>query len=100
MLMSNTVILAMQALPKVKDGNTSAIVDKVIKVIQKSGVKYKICPFETVMEGSYDKLIQIVDDARKVCIDAGVEEVLFNIKIELRPNKDVTIVQKTIKYDG
>jgi uncharacterized protein YqgV (UPF0045/DUF77 family) len=38
-----------------------------------------------VLEGSCNKLIQIVGDAQKVCIDAEVEEALIKIKIELRP---------------
>ena len=97
--MSNNIILAIQVLPKVKDGNTVAIVDKVIEIIQKSGVKYKICPFETVMEGPYDKLIQLVDDAQKVCLDAEVEEALISIKIELRPHRDVTMEGKTSRYN-
>lgn len=98
--MANNIILAIQVLPKVKDGNTVEIVDKVIEIIQKSGVKYKVCPFETVMEGPYDKLIQIVGDAQKVCLDAEVEEALINVKIELRPHRDVVMEQKTSKYGG
>lgn len=97
--MSNKIILAMQVLPKVKDGNTTAVVDKAIEVIQRSGIKYKICPFETVMEGSYDKLIKIVDEVQKVCLDAEVEEVLISIKMESRPHRDVTIEGKTDRYD-
>lgn len=96
--MSNKIILAIQVLPKVKDGNTTVVVDKAIEVIQRSGIKYEICPFETVMEGSYDKLIRIVDEVQKVCLDAEVEEVLINIKMESRPHSDVTIEGKTDRY--
>lgn len=97
--MSNNINLAIQVLPKVKDGNMYAVVDKAIEVIQKSGVKYRVCPFETVMEGSYEKLMQIVDEAQKACFEAGAEELLVNIKIQRRPNADVTIEEKTGKYD-
>lgn len=96
--MSNNVIFAIQVLPKVKDGNTVEFVDKAIEIIKRSGVKYRVCPFETVMEGPYDKLIQIVDEIRKVFLDTEVEEVLINIKIELRPHKDVTLEGKTSRY--
>ena len=70
--MSNSIILAIQLLPKVKDGNTVVIVDKVVEIIKRSGVKYTVCPFETVMEGPYDRLIRIVDEAQKVCLYAEV----------------------------
>ena len=85
-------------MPKVKDGNTVAVVNKVIEIIKKSGVKYKVCSFEMVMEGPYDRLIQIVGDAQKICLDADVEEALISIKIELRPHRDVTIEGKTSRY--
>ena len=96
--MPNNIILSIQVLPKVKNGNTVAIVDKVIEIIEGSGVKYKVCPFETVMEGPYDKLIQIVGNAQRVCLDAEVEKALISVKIELRPHRDVTIEGKTKRY--
>lgn len=96
--MSNNIILAIQVLPKMEDGNTVVLVDKIIEIIQSSGVKYKICPFETVMEGPYDKLIQIVGDTHQACLDAEVEEALINIRLELRPHRDITIEQKTSRY--
>lgn len=98
--MSNNIILAIQVLPKVRDGNTSAVIDKVIEGIQRSGVKYKVCPFETVMEGPYDKLMPIVDNARKVCLDARVEEAVINIKLEIRPDRDVSMEAKISQYGG
>lgn len=98
--MSHTVNMAIQVLPKVKDGNSYAVVDKAIEAIQRSGVKYRVCPFETVMEGPYEKLIEVIDKAQQACFDAGAEEVLVNIKIQRRPNEDVTIEEKTGKYDG
>jgi uncharacterized protein (TIGR00106 family) len=98
--MSHTINLAIQVLPKVKDGNTYAVVDKAIEVIRQSGVKYRVCPFETVMEGTYDKLMQIVSDAQQACFDAGAEEVLVNIKIQHRAGSDVTIAEKMDRYDA
>lgn len=97
--MSHTVNMAIQVLPKVKDDNAYAVVDKAIEAIQQSGVKYRVCPFETVMEGPYEKLISVIDAAQQACFNAGAEEVLVNIKIQRRRNNDVTIEEKTGKYD-
>lgn len=97
--MSNNINLAIQVLPKVKNGDAYGVVDKAIEVIQKSGVKYRVCPFETVMEGPYERLMQIADEAQKACFAAGAEEVLVNMKIQRRPHGDVTIEEKTGKYD-
>ena len=97
--MSKIVNIAVQVLPKSTNNDTYQIVDKAIEVIQKSGVKYRVCPFETVMEGEYDELMQIIKKVQQACFDAGAEEVITNIKIQNRKNSDVTIEGKMYKYD-
>lgn len=97
--MGKKINLALQVLPKVKDGNAYGVVDKAIEVIQRSGVKYRVCPFETVMEGEYDQLMQVVKDAQQACFDAGAEEMLVYVKIQCRKAGDVTIADKMDKYD-
>lgn len=96
--MSNIVNIAIQVLPKIKTGNVYAVVDQAIGAIQRSGVKYQVCPFETVMEGPYEKLIAVIEEAQQACFEAGAEEVLVNLKIQRRPDRDVTILEKTAKY--
>lgn len=96
--MSNIVNIAIQVLPKIKTGNVYAVVDRAIGAIQRSGVKYQVCPFETVMEGPYEKLIAVIEEAQQACFEAGAEEVLVNLKIQRRPDRDVTILEKTAKY--
>ncbi len=97
--MSKIVNIAVQVLPKSTNNDTYQIVDKAIEVIQKSGVKYRVCPFETVMEGEYDELMQIIKKVQQACFDAGAEEVITNIKIQNRKKSDVTIEGKMYKYD-
>jgi uncharacterized protein (TIGR00106 family) len=98
--MPPTVNIAIQVLPKVQDGNVYAVVDKAIEAIAASGVSYRVCPFETVMEGSYDKLMAVVESAQQACFAAGASEVLVNLKIQRRPDRDVTMAEKIDKYDA
>lgn len=91
------VNLALQVVPKVKDGNSYAVVDKAIEVIQKSGVKYEVGAMETVMEGELDHLIEIAKQAQEACITAGATEVLTYIKIQYRP-EGVSMDEKLAKY--
>jgi uncharacterized protein YqgV (UPF0045/DUF77 family) len=91
------VNVGFQVLPKVKDGNSYAIVDKAIEVVQASGVKYEVGPMETVMEGQYDLLLDIVKRAQEACIEAGASEVMTFIKVHYRP-EGVTIDEKIAKY--
>ncbi|MCK9206420.1 MAG: thiamine-binding protein, partial [Salinivirgaceae bacterium] len=51
--MKHKINLALQVLPRAEGKNPYHLVDKAIEIIEKSGVTYQVCPFETVMEGSY-----------------------------------------------
>lgn len=93
----STINLGFQVIPKVKEGNSYDIVDKAIEVVQKSGVKYQVCPMETVMEGDQDVLLDIVKRAQEACIAAGASEVMTYVKIHYRP-EGVTIDEKMVKY--
>jgi uncharacterized protein (TIGR00106 family) len=97
--MKNKINLALQVLPRSKSKDTYALVDKAIEIIEKSGVKYKVCPFETVLEGYYDELMDIVKKVHETCYNAGTETMITYIKIQTSANKDVTIEDKMKKYE-
>lgn len=98
MMMKNKINLALQVLPRAKEKDPYQLVDKAIEIIKNSGVNYKVCPFETVMEGEYDELMAIVKEVHKVCYDAGTEHMMTYIKIQSSAEKDVTIDDKMEKY--
>jgi uncharacterized protein YqgV (UPF0045/DUF77 family) len=52
--MKNLINLALQVLPSSITSDPYSLVDKAIEVIQQSGLKYRVCPFETVIEGDYE----------------------------------------------
>ena len=58
--MNNTVNIALQILPTSKTVHPYSIVDAAIAVIAASGLKYRVTPFETVIEGSYDRIMEVV----------------------------------------
>ncbi|MEC5144395.1 thiamine-binding protein [Chitinophaga sp. 212800010-3] len=97
--MSNKINLALQILPSVPSEQVYAVVDEAIAVIQASGVKYRVCPFETVMEGTYEELMEVVKKAQEVCFKAGASQLLVYIKMQIRKDSDVTMEEKTGKYD-
>lgn len=96
--MDPIVNIAIQIIPIAKNKDLYPLVDKAIEVIQQSGVKYQVCPFETVMEGRYDQLMEIVKKAHEACLDAGADEVIVNLKIQRHASKEVRIEDKTEKY--
>lgn len=95
----NFINLAIQVLPLAGHGDKYAIIDKAINCIQQSGLKYKVCPFETVVEGRYSEVIALVDKIQQTLFEAGTEEVLINMKLQRRKDRDVFIDEKTGKYE-
>ena len=96
--MENTVNIAVQLLPKSKEKDAYEIIDKAIEFIQQSGVKYEVCPFETVLEGDYVQLMNIVEGVQRVAFEHGASEVIVNLKIQRAKANDIRIDDKMWKY--
>ena len=96
--MSKSINLGIQIVPKSKNLDSYALVDKAIEVIQKSGVKYEVTPFETVMEGPQDQLMSIARQAQEAVLAAGADEVLVYYRMQIRKATDVTMEEKTAKF--
>ncbi len=97
--MNNTVNIALQILPTSKTVHPYSIVDAAIAVIAASGLKYRVTPFETVMEGNYDRIMEVVKLAQQACYDAGAESLMTYLKIQSNGNGDVNIEDKMGKYE-
>lgn len=98
-MMKNYVNIALQVIPKSKTKETYDLVDDAIKVIEKSGLKYQVCPFETAIEGPYDEIMQLVKRVQQACFNKGADELLVYVKIQNRKQGDVTIEEKMKSYD-
>ena len=94
----NSINLGLQIVPKSKTLDTYSLVDKAIEVIQKSGVKYTVTPFETVMEGPQEELMTIAQKAQEAVLAAGAEEILVYYRMQVRKGGDVTMEEKTGKF--
>lgn len=94
----NTINLGLQIVPKSKTEDAYALVDKAIAVIQQSGVKYEVTPFETVMEGPREQLMEIAQKAQEAVLEAGAEEILVYYRLQIRKGAPVSMAEKTGKY--
>lgn len=90
-----TVNVSVQVLPLAEDAY--GVVDKAIAAIAQSGVKYEVCPMETVMEGQLDRLLDVAKAAHLACFEAGAERVVTIIKIGDAVG-GTTIEEKVAKY--
>jgi len=97
--MNNQINMSIQVIPFTRKADQYDIVDRAIDVIKESGVTYRVCPFETVLEGQYDILIDLIKKIQEACFTYGAYEVLTNIRIQARKNGNVSIEEKMYKYD-
>lgn len=91
--------IALQVLPRSENKDTYDLVDIAIDLIQNSGLKYRVCPFETVIEGEFDEIMALVKKIHEKLYEQGAESMLAYLKIQSNKNIDITIKDKIAKYD-
>lgn len=91
------VNVSLQVIPNVPEEQIYPVVDKVIEMIDKSGIKYEVGPMETTMEGELDTLLEIVKKAQNICITEGANRVVSIVKIDYK-EEGVTMDEKISKY--
>jgi len=97
--MSQQVNLAIQVLPLgIPKNEAYKIIDEAIKCIKRSGHNYAVSAFETTIEGTYDEVMEVLEDIQIACKKSGATEVLINMKLQRSFVKDVFISDKTGKY--
>jgi uncharacterized protein YqgV (UPF0045/DUF77 family) len=97
--MDYNVNIAIQVLPlHLTKDEAYRIVDVAIDCIKSSGMKYIVCPFETVVEGPYDRVKQLLDEIHSACYAAGAHELILNMKLQTSNTKHVAIDDKIAKY--
>ena len=89
---------SIQLLPIAQDKHPYEWVDEAILVIQRSGIKYKIGPFATVVEGTYREVMSIVDEVNEHLVNSGCNEWLLNLQLNIRSNADITANEKLQKF--
>lgn len=89
--------VAIQLLPTKCSADKIELIDKAIACIKASGLKYLVCPFETVVEGTYEEIFKLIDDIRTTTLSYGCEELLVNMKMHAA-NKDLFFSDKLINF--
>ena len=91
--------VAIQVLPEVEDKRIIEIVDKVIAYIKSLGLPFSVGPFETVVEGDLDTLMEMVKECQLICVREGAPHVMSYVKIAYCPEIGVwSIADKTSKH--
>jgi len=87
-----------QIIPIVTDKHPYLWVDEVIEVIKRSGVKYEVGPFATILEGTYSEIMNVINEVNEFLLSRNCEEWICNIQLQLRSKADITADEKTKKF--
>lgn len=89
---------AIQILPVVEDRHPYEWVDEAIEIIQKSGIKYEVGPFTTVLEGTYSQVMAVIHDINEHLYSRECREWITNVQVQIRSKGDITGEEKTAKF--
>ncbi|PWT94623.1 MAG: hypothetical protein C5B52_19540 [Bacteroidetes bacterium] len=97
--MHNYIINAsIQIVPVVQDRHPYEWVDEAISVIEKSGIKYEVGPFGTVLEGTYAEVMKVIGDVNEFLYSRNCPEWISNLQIQIRSKSGITAEEKTSKF--
>lgn len=91
---------AIQLLPLSNNIDQYKIIDEAIALIKNSGLKYVVCPFETVIEGNYDEVVQLIADIKNSALKGDNEEIIINLKLHCNNKKSLFIDDKIGQYQS
>ena len=90
---------SIQIVPIVLDKHPYEWVDEAIAVIQQSGIKYEVGPFATVLEGSYNEVMNVIHQVNELLYAKGCAEWISNLQIQIRSSASITGNEKTEKFN-
>ena len=93
-----TVNASIQIVPIVLDRHPYEWVDEAIAVIQKFGIKYEVGPFATVVEGTYEEVMAVINAINEYLYAHHCNEWITNAQIQIRSKGDITGDEKVEKF--
>ena len=89
---------SLQVLPIVQDRHPYEWVDEAILIIQRSGLKHEIGAFATVIEGTYDEVINLINAINEHLYTQECQEWILQSQIQIRTKGDMLGEEKISKF--
>jgi uncharacterized protein (TIGR00106 family) len=89
---------SLQIVPLVNDKHPYEWVDEAIEVITNSGIKYEVGPFATVIEGTYNEIMKVVNEVNEYLLSRHCEEWICNLQVQIRSDRGITAGEKMKKF--
>jgi len=90
---------SIQILPVVQDRHPYEWVDEAIAIIQQSGIKHEVGPFATVLEGTYEEVLAVLNAVNEHLYSRQCNEWITNVQLQIRSKGDITGDEKTAKFN-
>ena len=89
---------AIQLFPLSNNIDKYKIIDEAIALIKASGLNYVVCPFETVVEGNFKEVMQLIENIKNTALQGQNEEIILNLKLHCNSKKSLFIDDKIGNY--
>lgn len=76
----------------------SSYVAKVIKIVENSGIPYKLHAMGTIVEGEWDEVMDLIKRCREALLE-DTDRILIEIKIDDRKNSHNRIEGKVVSVE-
>ncbi|KPK01593.1 MAG: hypothetical protein AMK71_04995 [Nitrospira bacterium SG8_35_4] len=92
------MLVEFSIIPMGKGASVGSDIAKVIRIVENSGLPYKLNPMGTVVEGKWDELMALIKRCHRVVLRDG-ERVVTTIKIDDRKRRTNMIEGKIISLE-
>lgn len=92
---AHTICASIQILPLATELHPYQWVDEAIAVIKASGIQHQVNSFDTVLEGTYREVMQVIEQVNDQLCSQGCEEWITHLQIQIRSQQGVTAGEKT-----
>jgi uncharacterized protein (TIGR00106 family) len=92
------VLLEFSIYPTDKGISVSPYVSKVLDYIDKSGVTYQLTPMGTILEGSWEKVMNVVTGCFNL-LEKDCERITVNLKVDYRKGSESRMHTKIEKVE-
>lgn len=96
--MNHQINLGIQTIPIADADKCYPIIDQCIHLIQASGITYQVTAFETILEGRYREIMDLVDRLYELALSKS-DELVINIRLHAKRGQDVFGTDKTLKFN-
>lgn len=94
----NQINLGVQIIPIADAEKCYPVIDQCIGLIQESGIAYQVTAFETILEGRYREIMDLIDKLYALALSQSTELVI-NIRLHAKNGQDVFGTDKTAKFN-